>query len=288
MCVCLVYIDYEQKGNYLQPQMLNTGQHVPAIGFGTWQITPSSKAQEMVTAALKAGYRLIDTAKIYGNEDGVGEAIRQSGIPREELFITTKLWNDDQGYDRALKACQDSLQKLGLDYLDLYLIHWPATKKRHDSWKAMEKLVDDGLIRAAGVSNYTTQHIDELLERSKMPPAINQVEFHPFIYEQQKSILNYCHDKGIVVEAYSPINRVSSESGKPIQEVADKIGKSPQQVALRWCMQHQTVPLPRSTSVEHTASNFDLNFTLSEQDMKTLDSLSDGERITWDPAGMGE
>jgi diketogulonate reductase-like aldo/keto reductase len=267
--------------------VLRAGRPIPAIGFGTWQITPSSKAKEMVAAALKAGYRLIDTAKIYGNEDGVGEAIRESGIPRDDLFITTKLWNDDQGFDHTLKACKDSLRNLGLDYLDLYLIHWPATKKRHDSWRAMEKLVADGLIKDAGVSNYTVAHIESLLERSKMPPAVNQIEFHPFIYEQQKEIFDYCRAQGIVVEAYSPVNRVSSDSGQPIREIAGKLDKTPQQVALRWCLQHQTVPLPRSTSPDHLRSNIQIDdFELSTNDMKILDSLSDGERVTWDPAGM--
>jgi diketogulonate reductase-like aldo/keto reductase len=266
---------------------LSTGRPIPAIGFGTWQISPGSKAKEMVTAALKAGYRLIDTARIYDNEEGVGEAIRESGIPREDLFITTKLWNDDQGFDSALKACRDSLQRLGLDYLDLYLIHWPATKRRHDSWRAMEKLVDDGQIKAAGVSNYAVEHIEELLKRSQMPPAVNQVEFHPFIYEQQQAILNLCREKGIVIEAYSPIRRLGSDNGKPIKEVADRIGKTPQQTVLRWCQQHDTVPLPRSTSAEHIASNLQIDdFELSAPDMKVLDSLSDGERVTWDPAGM--
>lgn len=271
----------------MKPVKLNTGATMPAIGFGTWQITPDSKVKEMVTAALQAGYRLIDTARIYGNEHGVGEAIQESGIPRDQLFVTTKLWNDDQGYDRTIKACQDSLQRLGLEYLDLYLIHWPATKKRHDSWQAMEQLKQDCLIRAAGVSNYTVEHIKQLIERSDMLPAVNQVEFHPFIYEQQKNLLDYCHEQGIVVEAYSPINRVSSDSGQSIQAVAKQIGKTPQQVALKWAIQHGTVPLPRSTNPTHIKTNFELDFDLSESDMRKLDSLSDGERVTWDPAGMG-
>jgi len=280
---------YTQEGTYtLNSLALNNGRSIPGIGFGTWQITPSSNAKEMVLAALKAGYRHIDTAKIYGNEDGVGEAIRESGIPRHELFITTKLWNDDQGYDRTLKACTESIKKLGVDYLDLYLIHWPATKKRHDSWRAMEKLVAAGMIKAGGVSNYTAEHVDQLLERSEMVPAVNQVEFHPFIYEQQQAVLNYCHEKGIVIEAYSPISRVSSDAGKPIKDIADRLGTTPQQVGLRWCLQHNTVPMPRSTNIDHIESNFQIyDFELSAKDMKTLNSLSDGQRVTWDPAGMG-
>lgn len=260
---------------------------MPAIGFGTWQI-PSLRTKQLVLAALEAGYRHIDTAEIYGNQIEVGEAIKESGIPRDEIFVTTKLWNDDQGFEKTLKACAKSMEKMKLDYLDLYLIHWPATKKRHESWRAMEKLVAEGTIMAAGVSNYTVEHIEQLLERSDFKPAVNQVEFHPFIYEQQRELLEYCNKQGIVMEAYSPINRVGSDEAAPIKEIAERIGKTPQQVALRWCMQHGTVPLPRSTNIEHLASNLQVNdFELPEQDMLTLDSMSDGQRVTWDPAGMG-
>lgn len=268
---------------------LNTGQRVPAIGFGTWEITPDSAAKQAVLNALQAGYRVIDTAKIYGNEKGVGEAIKESGIPREDLFITTKLWNDDQGYDRTLRACEMSLECLGLDYLDLYLIHWPASTKRHDSWKAFEKLYQDGTIKAAGVSNYTVAHLQEVAERSELVPAVDQVEFHPFIYEQQRGLLQYCAEQGITVEAYSPLSRLSRQAHDEIADLAQKLGKSPQQVVLRWCVQHGTLPLPRSTNVEHTKDNLAVfDFKLSDADMETLDSLSDGERVTWDPAGMGQ
>lgn len=239
-------------------------------------------------AALEAGHRLIDTAKVYGNEIEVGEAIRESGIPRDEIFVTTKLWNNDQGYDKTLKACTKSMEKMKLDYLDLYLIHWPASTRRHESWRAMEELVGTGAIRSAGVSNYTVEHLQELLAKSDLKPAVNQVEFHPFIYEQQKAVLEYCHQQGIVVEAYSPINRVTSDAGQAVREIAKRLGKTPQQVALRWCIQHDTIPLSRSTNVEHIASNLLIHdFELATADMLTLDSISDGQRVTWDPAGMG-
>ena len=268
---------------------LNTGQQVPAIGFGTWEITPDSAAKQAVASALEVGYRVIDTAKIYGNETGVGEALRESGIPREDLFVTTKLWNDDQGYDRTLRACADSLERLGLEYLDLYLIHWPATRKRHDSWRAFERLAQEGVIKAAGVSNYTVDHLDELLERSELTPAVNQVEFHPFIYEQQRAVLQFCQDKDILIEAYSPISRLNSANRPAIDEMAHKYEVSPQQIVLRWCVQHGTLPLPRSTKTDHIASNFDIfEFSLTEDEITRLDSLSDGERVTWDPAGMGQ
>lgn len=266
---------------------LSNGHQMPSIGFGTWQI-PALRTKEMVLAALEAGYRHIDTAEIYGNQIEVGQAIKESGIPRKEIFVTTKLWNNDQGYDRALKACAKSLEKLGLDYVDLYLIHWPASVRRHESWRAMEKMSQDGIIKSAGVSNYTIEHLEELLQKSDYKPMVNQVEFHPFIYEQQRAVLEYCQRLGIVVEAYSPINRVASKAGEPIKEIAKRLDKTPQQVALRWCKQHDTVPLPRSTNVDHIASNLQINdFELAPQDMLTLDSISDGHRVTWDPAGMG-
>jgi diketogulonate reductase-like aldo/keto reductase len=272
----------------MQYYTLNTGQQVPALGFGTWEIRPDSAAQAATAAALEAGYRLIDTARIYNNEEGVGQALRESGVPRQELFVTTKVWNDDQGYDQTLKACTESLERLGLDYLDLYLIHWPATKLRHDSWRAMEKLMADGTIKAAGVSNYTVEHLEELLERSELVPAVNQVEFHPFIYEQQVELLDYCEEQGILLEAYSPLSRISGGGNSVVEEIARRYGKSPQQLVLRWCMAHGTLPLPRSRNPEHIAANYSaFDFDIDENDMRSLDSLSDGERVTWDPAGMG-
>jgi len=272
----------------VKPYILNNGQTIPPIGFGTWEITPDSKVKAAVLSALQAGYRVIDTARIYGNERGVGEAIRESGVPREQLFVTTKLWNDDQGYDRTLRACATSLDKLGLNYLDLYLIHWPATKKRHDSWRAFEQLQREGVIKAAGVANYTIDHLTDLLERSELKPAINQVEFHPYIYEQQQALLAFCTQQDILVEAYSPLQRVTRTSSKAVKTIADRLNKTPQQIALRWCIQHGTLPLPRSTSDEHIRDNYAVfNFKLTDKDMQVLNTLSDGERVTWDPAGMG-
>lgn len=267
---------------------LNTGRKVPAIGFGTWQIGSDDEAKAAVLSALETGYRVIDTARIYGNERGVGAAIRESGLRREDIFVTTKLWNDDQGYDRTLAACTQSLEKLGLDYLDLYLIHWPATHKRHDSWRAFEKLLADGTIQAAGVSNYTVEHLEDLARRSELTPAVNQVEFHPYIYDQQHDLLNYCQDKGILIEAYSPLSRVSNSPQSIVQKIAERLRVSSQQVVLRWCVQHGTLPLPRSVNPAHIASNFTIDdFELNNDDMKLLDSLSDGQRVTWDPTGMG-
>jgi diketogulonate reductase-like aldo/keto reductase len=267
---------------------LNTGAEIPAIGFGTWKITPDDNAKAMVLKALEAGYRLIDTAHIYRNEKGVGEAIRESGIPREEVFVTTKLWNEDQGYDRTLRACQTSLEQLGLDYLDLYLIHWPATSKRHESWQAFEELYQQGTIKAAGVSNYTIEHLQGLMKRSELVPAINQVEFHPFIYGDQAELLKYCNDQGIRLEAYSPLSRLNNTNHQEITRAASAHHISEQQIILRWCIQHGTIPLPRSSSRDHIVSNFDVfGFELTKDEMKQLNHLSDGERVIWDPAGMG-
>lgn len=266
---------------------LNTGVDMPCIGFGTWELS-RSEALESGATALKTGYRLIDTAKIYGNEDTVGQAVKGSGMPREDIFVTTKLWNDDQSYDAACQALDASLERLGLDYVDLYLIHWPATRKRGEAWKALGDLQKAGKAKAIGVSNYTVDHLRQLLDDSDTVPAVNQVEFHPYIYEQQRELLEFCAQKGIIVEAYSPIARVSKEAPSQVTDIAAAHNKSEQQVFLRWCVQHGTVPLPRSRNPEHIASNFEIfDFELSDSEMQQLNSISDGERVTWDPAGMG-
>lgn len=265
---------------------LSNGQKIPAIGFGTWEIEPS-KTIGAVDAALTAGYRLIDTAKLYGNEKEVGAAVRKSAIAREELFITTKLWNEDQGYDSTRRAFEDSLERLGLEYLDLYLIHWPATSRRGDSWRAMNDLYDEGLVKAIGVSNFTIRHLEELKSDGLSIPMVNQVEFHPFIYEQQKELLEYCRLHDILIEAYSPLSRGVKQSNKVITDVAAKNSKTEAQIILRWCIQRSTVPLPRSINPEHSAENLAVfDFELSGEDMAALDSLSDGQRVTWDPEDM--
>jgi diketogulonate reductase-like aldo/keto reductase len=250
-------------------------------------LTPDSLARRNVSIALEAGYRLIDTAKIYDNETGVGEAIRESRVDRQELFVATKLWNDDQGYDSTMKACQASLDMLGLDYLDLYLIHWPATSRRNDSWRALIELQKQRKVKAIGVSNYTVRHLEELMNNSGVIPTVNQVEFHPFIYQQQKKLLTFCGFHNILIEAYSPLSRLTKNVHPVIQKIATQIGKSPNQVVLRWCIQHGTVPLPRSQDQLHIKANFDIfDFELSDDVMAALDGISDGVRVTWDPEGM--
>jgi diketogulonate reductase-like aldo/keto reductase len=266
---------------------LNTGESMPAIGFGTWQIDDQNEAKDSVIEALKVGYRLIDTAKIYGNEQGVGQGIKESGVARADIFVTTKLWNSDQGYESGLKAFEKSLQRLGLEYLDLYLIHWPATDKRAESWKALQEIHAQGLSKAIGVSNYTVRHLKELLANSDVVPAINQIEFHPFIYEQQKEVLEFCKQKGIVVEAYSPLARAKEINNTTLHAIAERHGKTIAQVMLRWAIQHGTVPIPKSTNQARIKENFKVfNFKLADEEMETINKLSSNNRTTWDPTNI--
>ncbi|HET9173711.1 MAG TPA: aldo/keto reductase [Candidatus Saccharimonadales bacterium] len=272
----------------MQEVQLNTGSALPVVGFGTWEISGDREAELAVSSAIACGYRHIDTAKIYGNERGVGIAIQKSDIPRSEIFVTTKLWNDDHGYDSAMSALDTSLDKLNLEYVDLYLIHWPATKRRHDAWRALEEQQQLGKAKNIGVSNFTIDHLEQLRAHSNTMPSVNQVEFHPFIYEQQKPLLDYCREAGVIIEAYSPLSRLKGVSGGEIHRIAESHHKTPQQIVLRWCLQHNTVPLPRSTNAEHMKQNIEIfDFNLSDEDMEALNSISDGERVTWDPAGMG-
>lgn len=265
---------------------LNTGEDIPAIGFGTWQIEPW-KTADAVSNALKVGYRLIDTAKLYGNEAGVGEAVHDSGIDRSDIFVTTKLWNSDQGYDSAKQAFAGSLKRLGLDYVDLYLIHWPGNGERLASWKALTELYESGSAKAVGVSNFTVKHLEELAAHTKLIPAVNQIELHPFIYHEQLPVLEYCQQHGIVVEAYSPLARGGSQlHHEAITRIATRHKKTNAQVMLAWAMQHDTVPIPKSSSLERMQENLAAqDMTLTEADMAELDSLS-GSRTTWDPTNV--
>lgn len=266
---------------------LNTGATIPAIGFGTWQIFPSILAERAVSSALKLGYRHVDTARIYGNEKGVGKACRQSDVAREELFVTTKLWNHSQGYDKALEAFDGSLARLGLDYVDLYLLHWPVEGKRVDSWRALEEIQASGRSKAIGVSNFTIKHLEELMTVSKVVPAVNQVEFHPFLYKEQAELLAFCHKHSIIVEAYSPLAHGKKTDESVLPGIADRHAKSTIQVILRWCFQHGTVPLPKSTDSDHMSSNLEIfDFELTAQEMQQINDLSDGTRTCWNPSNV--
>lgn len=266
---------------------LNSGDDMPGIGFGTWQIMPGKSTKNAVTEALDTGYRLIDTARIYGNETSVGKAIAASGIDRQEIFVTTKLWNMSQGYTKAHRAFHNSLKRLNLEYIDLYLIHWPVTGKRSDSWRALTEILATGKTKNIGVSNYTVRHLQELLAESDVVPVVNQIEFHPFLYEEQREVLEFCREKGIVVEAYSPLAHGRKSDDSVLPPIAAKYGKSSAQVILRWCMQHGTVPLPKSTNPQHIRENLDIfDFELTVQEMAQINGLSDGTRTCWNPAGM--
>lgn len=262
---------------------LNTGARIPRVGLGVWQ--SGGATQRAVSSALQLGYRHVDTARIYGNEAQVGKSIRESGIPREELFITTKLWNQDQGYDKALKAFDDSLKRLGLDYIDLYLIHWPVPGERLESWRALENLFREKRARAIGVSNFLLPHLRELSAVAKVLPAVNQIELTPFLQRRETTAL--CRELGIAVEAYSPLTRGERLNHPVVLEVAAGVQRSPAQVLLRWNLEHGVVVLPKSVTparIEENAALFD--FTLDTAAMAALDALEEGLVTGWDPAGQ--
>ncbi len=266
---------------------LNTGLKIPSVGFGTWQIFPNGRAKKAVLAAVDKGYRHIDTARIYGNEKGVGEAIRECGISRNELFITTKLWSQSLGYDNTLKAFERSLKRLNMNFVDLYLIHFPRNEKRLESWRAFEEIHSSGKAKSIGVSNFTIGHLQELMDKFSVVPAINQVEFHPFLYKDQVELLKFCKKNGIVIEAYSPLAHGKLIDEVVLPKIAKNHGKSVSQVILRWCIQHGTLPLPKSTNPEHMNENLDIfDFELSDLEMNSINELSDGTRTCWDPTNV--
>jgi diketogulonate reductase-like aldo/keto reductase len=263
---------------------LNTGAEIPAIGFGTWQLSPE-EAYSSVTEAIKTGYRLVDTARIYRNEAAVGQAIGDSKLAREELFVTTKLWPQDFGYESGLKAFEQSLELLGLDYLDLYLLHWPSGEERKDAWRALSQIHKQGRSKSVGVSNYMVEDLEELLAESDLVPAVNQIEFHPFIYRRQMPVLEMCRKHRILVEAYSPLTVGRSLNHPAISKIAQQYGKSNAQIILRWCLQHDTVPIPRSANPEHIKENLKVfDFELSDEHMVEVDQL--GDDSAWPPNQM--
>ncbi|WUL18970.1 aldo/keto reductase [Amycolatopsis sp. NBC_00355] len=263
---------------------LNNGVRMPQLGFGVFQV-PDDETKAAVQAALEAGYRSIDTAAVYGNEAGVGQALAESGVARDELFITTKLWNSAQGYDATLKAFDESLAKLGLEQLDLYLIHWPTPErdKYLDTWKAFEKLYTDGRVRAIGVSNFQPAHLERLLDNAEIAPALNQVELHPYL--QQQEVREFDAKHGIATEAWSPLAKGGSLLGDPIvAELAVKHGRTPAQIVLRWHLQLGNVVIPKSVTPSRIQENFDLfEFTLTEEELESLTPLNRDERTGPDP-----
>ena len=261
---------------------LNDGQSIPALGLGVYQSPAGRITYESVSHALSVGYRHIDTAAIYGNESDVGRAILDSGIARSEVFVTTKLWNQQQGYDSALKALDRSLALLKMEYVDLYLVHWPVPGKRDDSWRALEKLKADGRAKSIGVSNYTVHHLQDLLSKSKTVPAVNQVEFSPFLY--QKDLLTFCKAHAIQLEAYSPLARGERFKDPTLVDIAKRHRKSPAQIMVRWALELGLVVIPksvRSGRILENASVFD--FELSPMDRERLAGLNENLRTDWDP-----
>jgi len=262
---------------------LNGGVEIPQVGLGVFQV-PSDGARSVVSAALAAGYRHIDTAAAYANEVGVGEALRESGLRRDEVFVTSKLRNGDQGRGTAAAAYADTCERLAVEHLDLYLIHWPnpAAGLWQDSWRDLEDLLDAGRVRAIGVSNFLPEHLEELVGFARHLPAVNQIEVHPAF--QQREAVAASTARGIVVEAYSPLGQGSALAASAIGEIAEARGVSPAQVVLRWHLQHGRVVIPKTTSPERMAQNADLEgFVLSPKDMAVIDGLDSGARTGNDP-----
>ena len=261
---------------------MNNEVEIPQFGLGVYLTKSGTECINAVTWALEAGYRHIDTAKIYGNEKEVGEAIRNFGIKREEVFITTKLWNDDHGYESALKAFDKSLRTLNVDYIDCYLIHWPVKEKRKDSWKALEKIYESGYCKSIGVSNYMIIHLEELFTYANIIPVMNQVEFSPYNY--QKDLLDLCNKNKIILEAYSPLTRMKKLDDPRVLPIAEKHNKTNAQVLIRWAIEHDLVVIPKSARKKRIIENADIfNFSLDQSDMKILDDLDEGFRCSWDP-----
>ncbi|WP_170957706.1 aldo/keto reductase [Bacillus tropicus] len=265
---------------------LHNGVEMPWFGLGVFKVEDGPELVEAVKSAIKAGYRSIDTAAIYGNEKAVGEGIRagikEAGISREDLFITSKVWNSDQGYETTLAAYEESLKKLELDYLDLYLVHWPVEGKYKDTWRALETLYKEERVRAIGVSNFQIHHLQDVLADAEMKPMINQVEYHPRL--TQKELQAFCKEQGIQMEAWSPLMQGQLLDNETLQEIAHKYGKTTAQIILRWDLQNEVVTIPKSTKEHRIIANADVfNFELTKEDMEKIDALNQNHRVGPDP-----
>lgn len=260
---------------------LNDGRTMPWLGLGVWQTKEGEEVINAVKWAVEYGYRSIDTAAGYQNENGVGQAIRECGVPRDELFITTKLWNKDQGYETTLKAYEESRSKLGLDVIDLYLIHWPVAGKYRESWKALVHLQKEGYVKSIGVSNFQIHHLKDIIEDTGVVPAVNQVEFHPLL--TQRELRKYTREQGIQLEAWSPLMQGNLDLPL-LNELAAKYGKTPAQIILRWDLQQGVVTIPKSVRKERIQENAGFfDFTLSDEDVAALEALNENRRFGPDP-----
>ena len=261
---------------------LHNGVHMPYLGLGTYQADNDQEVIDAVKSALQIGYRHIDTASAYKNEGGVGQGIRESRVPRKDIFVTSKVWNSDQGYESTLKAFHESLKRLELDYLDLYLIHWPVAVKYKETWKALEHLYAEKKIRAIGVSNFLKHHLEDVLEDCKVVPMVNQMEFHPFLVQQD--LIDFCAENTIQYESWSPFMQGKVFDLDICNDLAKKYGKSVAQIILRWNLQKGVVAIPKSVHKNRIQTNADIfDFELSKADIAFLDGLEKGERTGPDP-----
>ncbi|HFK1722964.1 aldo/keto reductase [Bacillus thuringiensis] len=272
--------------NLQSKTVLNNGVEMPWFGLGVFKVEEGPELVEAVKSAIKAGYRSIDTAAIYGNEKAVGEGIRAgieaTGISRGELFITSKVWNADQGYEETIAAYEESLKKLELDYLDLYLVHWPVEGKYKDTWRALETLYKEDRVRAIGVSNFQIHHLQDVMKDAEIKPMINQVEYHPRL--TQKELQAFCKEQGIQMEAWSPLMQGQLLDNETLQAIAEKHGKTTAQVILRWDLQNGVITIPKSTKEHRIIANADVfNFELTKEDMETIDALNENHRVGPDP-----
>lgn len=261
---------------------LSNGVEIPVMGLGVYKNVDETELETAVTSALEYGYRHIDTAKVYRNEKGVGRAIKDSGVPREEIFVTTKVWNTDQGYDKTLKAFDESLEDLDMDYIDLYLIHWPMPGTYVDTWEALEKLYKDGKVRAIGVSNFNPHHLQDLFNECEIKPMLNQVEYHPHL--AQPELKTFCREHDILLEAWSPLKRGRMFDEPVLVELAEKYGKTPAQIILRWDVETGVSTIPKSVSADRVRENGDVfDFELTAEEVKRISSLNRHERVGKDP-----
>ena len=262
--------------------VLNNHVQMPWLGFGVYLVKEGAETEDSVSAALEAGYRSIDTAALYKNEADVGRAIARSGIPRQDVFITTKVWNTDQGYETTLRAFDQSLKKLKMDYVDLYLIHWPVKGKYLETWKALEKLYRDGFVRAIGLSNFLIHHIQDILEICEVRPTVDQVEFHPEL--RQEGLHRFCIENQIQMEAWMPLGRGRTLTKPTIVAMAEKYGKTPAQILIRWDLQHEVVTIPKSIHPSRIVENSQVfDFEISPEDMARIDDLDENLRFGTDP-----